>query len=272
MRRVMTSLAILSALTDASVAQQPSSTPAFEAASVKRSLTNSSGWSVSYTPDSFHATNATLSSLIQSAYGIRPDRLVGGPDWVRTARFDVNAKAAQALPREQLRLMAERLLEDRFGLALTKEQREQESYVMRLARADGRLGPDVRRAADGCLDRVAPGGVPTIQAAGPPLQSSTGARPTFSGRCATIASVAGGLSRNLGIEVLDQTGLQGRWDYVIAYAPLTVDGPAALEPAQASLPSVFVAVEEQLGLKLERNPHGTVEYVVIANAHAPTDN
>jgi uncharacterized protein (TIGR03435 family) len=270
---MMMSLAVLSALTDAGMAQQPSSTPTFEAASVKRSITNSSGWSVSYTPDSLHATNATLSSLIQSAYGVRPDRLVGGPNWVRTTRFDVNAKAAQALPREQLRQMARRLLENRFGLVLTKEQREQEAYVMRLARADGRLGPDVRRAPDDCADGIAPGGVPTtIQAAGPPLQSSTGARPTFSGRCATIASVAGGLSRNLGIEVVDQTGLQGRWDYVIAYAPLTVDGPAALEPAQASLPSVFVAIEEQLGLKLERNPHGTAEYVIIAQAHAPTEN
>jgi uncharacterized protein (TIGR03435 family) len=271
MRRVMMSLAVLATLIDRGVAQQPLSTPSFEVASVKLSITNSAAWSVSYTPDSLRAANATLLALIQSAYGVRPDRLVGGPNWVRTTRFDVNAKAAEALPREQLRRMAQRLLEDRFGLVLTREQRKQEAYVMRLARADGRLGPDVRRAADGCLDGVAPGGVPTTEAAGPPLQSSTGARPTFSGRCATIASVAGGLSRNLGIDVVDQTGLQGRWDYVIAYAPLTVDAPAAIDPAQASLPSVFVAVEEQLGLKLERNPHGTVEYVIIAKAHAPAD-
>jgi len=270
MRRMMISLAILSALTDAAMAQRPSSTLAFEAASVKPSITNSSGWSLSYTTDSLHATNAPLSALIQSAYGVRPDRLVGGPNWVRTTRFDVNAKAGQALPREQLRRMAQRLLEDRFGLVLTKEQREQEAYVMRLARADGRLGPDVRRTADDCLGAVARGGVPTIQGVGPPLQSSTGARPTFSGRCATIASVAEGLSRNLGIEVVDQTGLEGRWDYVIAYAPLTVDVPAG--PAQASLPSVFAAVEEQLGLKLERDPHGSAEYVIIAKAHAPTED
>jgi uncharacterized protein (TIGR03435 family) len=266
------SIGILAALTTATAAQQPSSTSAFEAASVKTSVTNRPGWSVSYTADSVHATNATLSALIQSAYGIRPDRLVGGPNWVRTTRFDVNAKAAQALPREQLRRMAQRLLDDRFGLVLTKEQREQEAYVMRLARPDGRLGPDVRRASDDCAGAVAGGGVPTAQAAGPPLQSSTGARPTFSGRCATIASVADGLSRNLGIEVVDQTGVQGRWDYVIAYAPLAVDPSAAPDPARAGLPSVFVAVEEQLGLKLDRNPHGSVEYAVIAAAHAPTED
>jgi uncharacterized protein (TIGR03435 family) len=265
----MMSLAILSVLIDAGVAQQPSSAPTFEVASVKRSITTSTGWSVSYTPDSLHAINATLASLIQSAYGVRPDRLVGGPNWVRATRFEVNAKAAQALPREQLRQMAQRLLEDRFGVVLTKEQREQEAYVMRLARADGRLGPDVRRAADGCADGVAPAGA---QPAGPPLPSSTGARPTFWGRCATIAGVGGGLSRNLGIEVVDQTGLEGRWDYVLAYAPLTADAAVSPEPGQASLPSVFVAVEEQLGLKLERNPHGTAEYVVIAKAHTPTED
>lgn len=272
MRRVTMGIAILCVLTDAGVARQPPSTSAFEAASVKASATGTRGWSISYTADSLRATNATLASLIQSAYGVREDRLVGGPNWVRTTRFEVNGKAAQARPREQLRLMGQRLLEDRFGLVLRKEQREQEAYVMRVARADGRLGPDMRRAADDCLDAVAPGGVPTIQAAAPLLQSSTGARPTFSGRCATIASVAVGLSRNLGIEVVDQTGLQGRWDYVLAYAALAPAVSPAIEPGQTDLPSVFTAVEEQLGLTLERNPHGSVEYVVIAAAHAPTEN
>jgi uncharacterized protein (TIGR03435 family) len=228
MRRVMMSIAILCALTDPSVAQQPSSTPAFEVASVKPSTTGTQGWSISYTADSLHATNATLSALIQSAYGIRPDRLVGGQNWVRTTRFDVNGKAAQALPREQLRLMAQRLLENRFGVILTKEQRAQEVYVLRLARGDGRMGPDVRRAADDCLGLIASGGVPTKQPAQPTLKSSTGADPTFSGRCATMTGLADGLSRSLGVEVIDQTGLQGRWDFVIAYAPLEPNVSPAL--------------------------------------------
>ena len=58
--------------------------------------------------------------------------------------------------------MAQRLLENRFGLVLTREQRAQEVYLLRLARADGRMGPDVRRAPDDCLAAIAPGGVPTI--------------------------------------------------------------------------------------------------------------
>jgi len=270
MSPLMLSIAILCALTDASVAQQPSSTPDFEAASVKLNTTGNPAWSISYTPDSLRATNATLSALIQSAYGIREDRLAGGPNWVRTTRFTVNGKAAQALPREQLRLMAQRLLENRFGVVLTREQRKGEVYALRLARGDGRRGPDLRRAADDCLGEAAGGGLPRNEPARPTLKSSTGAGPTFSGRCTTMTNVARGLSRSLGVEVVDQTGLQGRWDFVLAYTALAPS--VAVEPEQTSLPTVFAAVEEQLGLKLERNPRGSIEYVIIAAAHAPAEN
>lgn len=271
MHRVMMSLAAFCALTGAGVAQQPSSTAAFEAASIKPATPGARGFSVSYTPDSLRAVNASLASLIQSAYGIRNDRLVGGPSWVRTTRFDVTAKAPEALPREQLRLMAQRLLENRFGLVLTREQREHEAYVLRLARKDGHLGPDVRRAADDCAGTAAAGGLPTTLPAQPPLRSSTGADPMFSGRCARITGIAEGISRSVGIEVVDQTGLKGRWDWVLAYSRLAPTASPS-EPEQSSLPTVFTAVEEQLGLKLERNPHGTAEYVVITTAHLPTDN
>src|SRR3954464_5874185 len=239
MRRVMTtSLAILCVLTEVAAAQQASPAPAFEAASVKPSATGSTGFSVSYTADAMRAANSTLAAIIQSAYGIRPDRLVGGPDWVWTTRFDVTGKAAQPQPREQLRLMAQHLLENRFGLVLTRERRQEEAYVLRLARADGRLGPDVRRASDNCMGGGA-GGVPTNLPARPALKSSTGADPTFSGTCATLASLADGLSRSLGVGIVDQTGLQGRWDWVIAYARLAPNASSAADSAQSGLPTVF---------------------------------
>jgi uncharacterized protein (TIGR03435 family) len=272
MRRVLMSAAILCALADTGAAQQPAATASFEAASIKPSTTSALGWSVSYTADSLRATNATLAAVIQSAYGIRPDRLVGGPNWVRSTRFDINGRAAQALPREQLRSMAQHLLENRFGLVLTREQREQETYILRLARSDGRMGPDVRRAADDCIGALARGGVPTSRPAPPALKSSTGANPTYSGQCATIAGLADGLSRSLGVGVVDQTGLQGRWDWVLAYSALAPSSSADVAPGPANLPTVFTAVEEQLGPKLERDPHGTVEYAVITAAHPPTEN
>jgi uncharacterized protein (TIGR03435 family) len=236
---------------------------AFEVASVKRNTTGNSARFITYTADSLQATNVTLSALIQSAYGINgilwEDRLVGGPSWVRTTRFDVNAKAAQALPREQLRLMAQRLLENRFGVVLTRERREQEVYALRRARSDGRTGPDLHRAPDDCLRSPADRPIP---------KSSIGAAPTTHGRCTTIRLLATGLSRTLGVEVVDQTGLPGQWDFVLAFTELSADA----SPRQTNLPTVFVALEEQLGLKLERNARGSVEYVIIAAAHAPTEN
>jgi uncharacterized protein (TIGR03435 family) len=267
---VMLGIAIVGASIHARVAQQPSSTPDFEAASVRINTTGNPSWSISYTPDSLRATNATLSALIQSAFGIREDRLAGGPNWVRTTRFNVNGKAAHALPREQLRLMAQRLLENRFGVVLTRKQRKGEVYALRLARGDGRMGPDIRRAADDCLGEAAGGGLPRNEAARPALKSSTGAAPTYSGRCTTMTGLASGLSRSLGVEVVDQTGLRGRWDFVLAYTALAPS--VAVEPEQTNLPTVFAAVEEQFGLKLERNPRGSIEYVIIAAAHAPTEN
>lgn len=230
---------------------------AFDVASVKPNTTGNTGWSISYTADSLRATNATLSALIQSAYGIREDRLVGGPGWLRTTRFDVTFKAGQALPREQLRLEAQRLLEHRFGVRLTRERREQEVYALRLARADGRTGPDLRRAPDDCMSAPADRPIPP---------SSTGAAPTTHGRCTTMALLATGLSRTLRVEVVDQTGLPGRWDFALAFTALAADA----SPSQTNLPTVFVALEEQLGLTLERNARGSVEYVIIAAAHAPT--
>ena len=84
--------------------------------------------------------------------------------------------------------------------------------------------------------------------------------------------MATGLSRSLGLAVVDQTGLSGRWDFVLAFTPLAADASPTAGPAQTDLPTVFVAVEEQLGLKLERNVRGSVEYVIISAAHAPTEN
>ena len=83
--------------------------------------------------------------------------------------------------------------------------------------------------------------------------------------------VATALSRTIGAEVVDQTGLNGWWDWVLAFTALAADAPA-VQPAQSNLPTIFAAVEEQLGLKLERNPRGSVEYVIISAARVPAEN
>jgi uncharacterized protein (TIGR03435 family) len=243
---------------------------AFEVASIKPNTSGATGWSISYTADSWRAANATLSSMIQAVYGIRDDRLEGGPAWVKSTRFDVTGKAAQALPSAELRLLARRLLESRFGVVLTRERREQEVYALRLARTDGRLGPDLRRAEDDCLATA--GTSPTDQPERPRARSSTGLPSNYAGWCTTLANIARGLSRALSVEVVDDTGLPGRWDFVVAFAPLAPDVAPAVGQGGTNLPTVFAAVEEQLGLTLDRNARGSVEYVVITSAHPPTEN
>jgi uncharacterized protein (TIGR03435 family) len=84
--------------------------------------------------------------------------------------------------------------------------------------------------------------------------------------------MATGLSRSLRVEVVDQTGLPGRWDFVLAFTTIALDAAPAVQPGQTDLPTVFDAIEDQLGLTLERNARGSVGYVIITAAHAPTEN
>jgi uncharacterized protein (TIGR03435 family) len=168
------------------------------------------------------------------------------------------------VPRDELRLMSQRLLEERFGVVLKRELREQDVYALRVARTDGRLGPDLRRAADDCESVVIDPLTRTLP------KSSTGFPPAMFGLCSTMGGLATSLSRPIGTDVVDRTGLAGKWDYVLTYAaperaPFAVGGPE-------NLPTVIVAAEEQLGLKLERNGRALVEYFVVVAAHPPTEN
>jgi uncharacterized protein (TIGR03435 family) len=194
---------------------------------------------------------------------VGPERRIGAVH----ARMVASAVSVLALPfavsaQGAFDLMARQLLEKRFGVVLRKEQREEQVYAMRLARSDGRTGPDLRRSPEVCLENPPPRTTP---------KSSTGSAPEYSGWCATLTSLAAGLSRYLQAEVVDQTGLPGRWDFTLAFANPSPDAVPSVE-AQANLPTIFAAVEEQLGFRLERNARGVVEYVSLAAAHPPTEN
>jgi uncharacterized protein (TIGR03435 family) len=243
--------------------------PTFEVASIRRNTSAEPGGTVITTRgDSFRATRATLHRLILSVYGIPEDRLDGGPNWLQADRFDIDARALGEVPREQMRLMAQALLEERFGLMMSTEQREKDVYLLRLARADGGLGPDLRRAADDC-DRDPSDPLARVKMMPRP---SNGSRPSTLDACATIDLLAGALARALKTDVIDQTGLTGKWDYVVAHNGLQPStASAVIRPGIDDRPSIFAAVEEQLGLKLERQ-RGLVEYFIVKSAHQPTDN
>src|SRR5687767_6933031 len=125
--------------------------PAFEVASVKPNRSSELRIDVNLAGRRFVATNVPLRELIRFAYNVQDERLMGGPDWIRTERFDVDARADYDLPAwgpsgppADVLQMLRRLLAERFGLVVRQESRELPVYVLVVARADGRTGPDIR--------------------------------------------------------------------------------------------------------------------------------
>ena len=260
------------------VAQGSSS---FEVASIKP-RTGDPAFSVSSSPDRFIDPDATLSSLIQYAYDVREFQVAGGPDWIRSDRFDVSAKAPAVVSDQQTRLMMRQLLVERFGLKTHTESREMPVYALVTARTDGQLGERLRRSAIDCAAvRSANGG-------GAPARASGELPPTCSWRVAIttsgsahllldgspISQLTAFLERMVRRVVMDRTSLSGTWDIQLEFAaeqfntrvPLAPDTPVA--PARDGL-SIFTALEEQLGLRLESR-RGQVSMVVIDSVEPPT--
>ncbi|HXP83438.1 MAG TPA: TIGR03435 family protein [Bryobacteraceae bacterium] len=205
-------------------------------------------------------TNASLSDCLKFAYGIVSDDLLSGPDWMRTygVRYDVVAQAPVDTPRDRLLLMLQTLLEDRLKLAMHHEQRQ----LRYLALEVGKNGPKIRKAQ---VD----------------ISSST-SQPQLPGRIAGImplSTVATLLSRFERETVVDLTGLMGPYEIALEWMPedrraISGDVTAATAPAAdgASGASLFTAVQEQLGLKLESRK-GPLDVLVVDHAEkAPTEN
>ena len=239
----------------------------FEVASVKP---NKSGETTSFlTPrpgGNFAVGNMTLRGLIMFAYGIQGFQLVGAPDWAATERFDITAKAAADVPPTPMgqtspeALMLRSLLEDRFRLSAHRETRDLPIYALVLARADGRLGPRLRQTtSDDCKKR--------FEAAGkagntpvPPGGPVCGMRPLGSDELAAAALPMNEFARFLNVEsgrtVVDRTGLTGVWDFDLKWSRPNAPNP---DPDR---PSIFTALQEQLGLRLDATT-GPVEVLVI---------
>ena len=132
-------------------AQDTGALPAFEVASVKPNKSGALSQGSRPQGDRFTGTNVPLRFLIQMAYSIETQRLIGGPDWINSERFDIVAKAEVPFsPPNQWQLMLRRLLADRFGFVVHTENREVATYALVLARRDDQLGPNLRRAATDC--------------------------------------------------------------------------------------------------------------------------
>jgi uncharacterized protein (TIGR03435 family) len=198
--------------------------------------------------DTVTLTNASLADCIRFAYGLTSDAQLAGPDWIKSkeVRYDIVAKALPDTTREQVLRMMRALLAERFKLALHPENRELSYYALVVAKG----GSKMREATD------APPSPPT---------GVQGQLQIIGNR--TMYSVATLLSRYMRACVVDQTGLKGSFEVKLVWTP--DDRPV---PDEERGPSVFTAVREQLGLRLESRK-GPMEVLVVDHAEkTPTEN
>jgi bla regulator protein BlaR1 len=258
--------------------------PAFEVASVRPNRSGANANSIGLQPGGgFRAINAPLRALIAVAYGTpRPlfdFQISGGPKWIESDRFDIVAKAAggpQPGPDGPTRenLMLRSLLAERFQLAVHRQTKELPIYRLVIARTDGKFGAQLRPVATDCAAfrsaMLARGGPPPSPAPGERMPCAVRMFPgRLSGDASTIAQLTDMLARLVNRTIVDRTGLTGPFDFDLQWTPdqLTQGRgepplgapPLAIDP---NGPSIFTAVQEQLGLKLE-STKGPVDVLVI---------
>jgi uncharacterized protein (TIGR03435 family) len=247
----------------------------FEVASVKPNMSGSQNANIELHPGGrITATNVVLANLMRNVFNLQPYQLVNAPDWIETARFDIEAKAdreysaREDAPAPELLAMLRNLLADRFQLVTHRDMREMPVYALVKAKADGTLGPQIRRSTVDCEGQAARalaarrGGGPADGGAKPIVRcrmSTTAGRIVGTGT--TISELMRRLSPPLGRPVVDRTGLSGAFDLELQWSPE--------QTADTSGPSLFTAVQEQLGLKLE-SQRAPVEVLVIDKLEKPT--
>jgi uncharacterized protein (TIGR03435 family) len=250
------------------VSQTPGQKPTFEVASIKpnNSGSGSSRTSADSNSGRLIATNVTLRSFILSCYHLFDFQLVGGPDWMDSARFDFDARAQVASPptsanrTDEMPLMIQSLLEDRFQLKTHRETRELPVFMLVVVKDGSKLQPTIE-------GRPGPGGL----RAGSSRSSGTAAGTEMSGSGISISGLIDMFSTRVGRPIIDKTNLAGTYDFTVKFAPY-VASPTTLDSATEPIgPSIFTAIQEQLGLRLE-SAKGPVEVLVIDSVSKPSEN
>ena len=238
----------------------PAPSPAFEVASVKLNTSGSTSASTSGRGGAFIAINTRLLALIARAYRLREFQVTGGPDWINADRFDVNARAPEGATADNASMLRTLLLE-RFKLVAHTETSEQPIYALVVARGDGRLGPQLRRSTVDCTSQPPPSNRSGMDS------SVGGAAGKLTGIGQTPQNIAAALG-NSGLSrlVVDRTKLMGTFDFELQW---TADTSRPAGAAAGDAPSLFTALQEQLGLKLEAQ-RGPVEFLVIDSVGRPT--
>ena len=209
-----------------------------------------------------HGTHVTLQALIGLAYRVPPFQITGGAGWVTSDRFDVECKADDPnTDTDQLRLMLQSMLEDRFRLKLHRETKESAVYALVVSKG----GPKIRSSTD----QSSPDDTgPARPGDGPNHGGILLGNGMLIGNAVMLSRFATVLSPQLERTVIDRTGLTGRFDIQLHWSP-DINGKPPETTSDA--PSIFTAMQEQLGLKLESGK-GPVELIVIDRAEKPAEN
>lgn len=251
----------------AATASQATDAPAFEVATIKPSNpeARSSGFWIN--DDNIQLTHIPLTVLLQFAYNLSSgsvDQIIGGPEWISSTKFDINAKEdAQLakrignLPRQEqnatLRQMVQALLADRFQLKVHHETRDLRVVALTVAKGGPRLTETKPDANNGLWSG---------------LRSETG---KIVGHGASIKMLVDSLSPKPevgGRLMVDDTGLSGKYDFELTWSPEALGTQAEND---AGGPSLFAALQEQLGLKVEQKK-SPVDCIVIDHIEMPSGN
>jgi len=273
----LTAFSVAIVVTTLAQAQTPLSSPAFDVVSIKPNTTLPI---IMETPPPtggrLNFTRATLKAMLGIAYQVKQLEIEGGPQWISTDRYDVAATTTRVpLSAELYRVMLQNLLQDRFKLAVHRETREKTIFGLV---ADKR-GPRLPPAKEGSCAAITPGQA-TSAPSGPMRAPCGGFNVTqthMEGAGVTTGQVAEALSNIVGRPVLDKSGATGKFDVSLDFTRestvfrVPAAAPDSTVSADGVAPSIFTALQEKLGLRLE-SQKGQTEVLVIDHAEKPSEN
>jgi len=225
--------------------------PEFEAASIKASKANEGHSSWHSRPGYLVMNNQTLKALAGIAYGVPTDRVLGGPKWIESDRYDIVARAAEPADGPKLLLMLQSTLAERFQLAVHRETKSVAGFALVPAKNGLKIRPDETGGGE----------------------RSNSSRGKLVVERISLETLAKSLTRIMGVPVADATDIKGMFTFTLEWSPESTLPTAGTDGAlpDAPGPSLFTVLQQQLGLKLESKRVST-EVVVIDKAERPSEN
>ena len=261
----------------------------FEVATIKPNAAGDNRTMMQNAPGGrLNMTGINLKRVILNAYKIQDFQVAGGPGWMDSDRWDIQTKAEENATPAQVSEMLQTLLAERFQLKFHRENREAQVYNLVVAKNGPKLEESKLDGGPGAAN-VTPFGRGGAPGAGPSMAvgrgqfavMNSGAKTQVNGGAMPMSQFASMLGNLVGRTVIDKTGLTGNYDVKLEWTPDPGQGPAfggpppgggdrGAAPADAPLPSLFTAIQEQLGLRLD-STKGPVEVFIIDRVEKPTE-